>query len=81
MWKRERSERSALDDMMAETAKSYSPPAFPPPAMTPAVTPAGDAVTAAAGPPVGSRGPGPGVLPGGAPRLSAPRCEGLGARA
>ena len=45
MWKRERSERSALDDMMAETAKSYSPPAFPPPVMTPAVTPAATAVT------------------------------------
>jgi cytoskeletal protein CcmA (bactofilin family) len=38
MWKRERSERSALDDMMAETAKSYSPPAFPPPATTQAAT-------------------------------------------
>jgi len=45
MWKRERSERSALDDMMAETAKSYSPPAFPPPVMPPAVTPAATAVT------------------------------------
>lgn len=35
MWKRERTERSALDDMMAETAKSYSP-AFTPPASAPA---------------------------------------------
>jgi cytoskeletal protein CcmA (bactofilin family) len=39
MWKRERTERSALDDMMAESAKSYSPsPAFPPPAPAPAAT-------------------------------------------
>jgi cytoskeletal protein CcmA (bactofilin family) len=39
MWKRERSERSALDDMMAESAKSYSPsPTFPPPAPPPAAT-------------------------------------------
>ena len=30
MWKRERSERSALDDMMAESAKSYSPTYTPP---------------------------------------------------
>ncbi len=37
MWKRERSERNALDDMMAETAKPY-PPAFPPPAAAPAAT-------------------------------------------
>jgi len=37
MWKRERSERSALDDMMADSAKSYSP-AFPPPATTQAAT-------------------------------------------
>jgi len=34
MWKRERSERNALDDMMAETTKPY-PPAFPPPAAAP----------------------------------------------
>ena len=39
MWKRERTERSALDDMMAETAKSYSPsPTIPPPAPAPAAT-------------------------------------------
>src|SRR5688572_32780317 len=37
MWKRERSERNALDDMMAETTKPYSP-AFPPPAAAPAAT-------------------------------------------
>ena len=53
MWKRERSERNALDDMMAETAKSYSPPAFPPPTMTPAVTPTvTPAATAVTAPPV-----------------------------
>lgn len=39
MWKRERTERSALDDMMAESAKSYSPsPTFAPPAPAPAAT-------------------------------------------
>src|SRR5262245_46713201 len=39
MWKRERSERSALDDMMAESAKSYSPsPTLPPPAPAPTAT-------------------------------------------
>ena len=39
MWKRERSERSALDDMMAESAKSYSPsPTIPPPAPAPTAT-------------------------------------------
>ena len=38
MWKRERSERSALDDMMAETAKSYAPSYTPPAPTTPAVT-------------------------------------------
>lgn len=51
MWKRERSERSALDDMMAESAKSYSPPAFPPPAppaatVVPPAPPAAVAATA-----------------------------------
>ena len=55
MWKRERSERSALDDMMAESAKSYSPsPTIPPPATAPAaavVTPP-PAPPAAAVPPV-----------------------------
>ena len=34
MWKRERSERNALDDMMAETTQPH-PPAFPPPAAAP----------------------------------------------
>jgi cytoskeletal protein CcmA (bactofilin family) len=38
MWKRERTERSALDDMMAESAKSYSPAVPPPPAPVPAAT-------------------------------------------
>ena len=39
MWKRERPERSALDDMMAESAKSFSPsPTFAPPAPAPATT-------------------------------------------
>ena len=37
MWKRERTERSALDDMMAESAKSYAP-VYPPPAVAPAAT-------------------------------------------
>jgi cytoskeletal protein CcmA (bactofilin family) len=39
MWKRERSERSALDDMMAESSKSYAPAYTPPPAAPAAVNP------------------------------------------
>ena len=41
MWKRERSERSALDDMMTESAKSYAPAYTPPVTAPPAsmVTP------------------------------------------
>lgn len=39
MWKRERSERSALDDMMSESAKSYAPAYTPPPAAPAAVNP------------------------------------------
>ena len=38
MWKKERSERNALDDMMAESAKSYSPVYTPPPAPPAAAT-------------------------------------------
>jgi cytoskeletal protein CcmA (bactofilin family) len=39
MWKRERSERSALDDMMSESAKSYAPAYTPPPAAPAAANP------------------------------------------
>jgi cytoskeletal protein CcmA (bactofilin family) len=38
MWKRDRSERSALDDMMAESVKSYEPAYTPPPITAPATT-------------------------------------------
>ena len=56
MWKRERSERNALDDMMAETTKPY-PPAFPPPAAAPVanvVTPPPTPPAAAVAPAVDS---------------------------
>ena len=60
MWKRERTERSALDDMMAESAKSYSPsPAFPPPASAPAAT----VVTPTAAPPAPPTAPAAPVAP------------------
>ena len=52
MWKRERSERSALDDMMAESAKSYTP-AYTPPAATPAPA----AVTPPQAPPASAAAP------------------------
>jgi cytoskeletal protein CcmA (bactofilin family) len=39
MWKRERTERSALDDMMAESTKPYAPAYTPPPAAPAAVNP------------------------------------------
>ena len=38
MWKRDRSERSALDDMMAESTKSYGPAYTPPPITAPPTT-------------------------------------------
>jgi len=46
MWKKERTERNALDDMMAESAKSYSPVYTPPPApAAAAATPPASPVT------------------------------------
>src|SRR4030095_6121153 len=67
MWKRERPERSALDDMMAESAKSYSPsPTFAPPAPAPAAT----VVTPPPPPPAAPAAPAAGTTPA---RVSAAR--------
>src|SRR5262245_46422502 len=52
MWKRERSERNALDDMMSESAKSYSPAYTPVPATPAAAAPPPPPLTTPSAPPI-----------------------------